>query len=95
MKVRIYRHFIYKAMTVYHRVKHVPVKLIIYVDDQYKLKVTFNLNTYEHWEGLIVKVQGNYISKTFIIGNMYRSPRMRNEDLYVFIDEFTPTISIS
>ena len=29
--------------------------LIIYVDDQYKSKVTFNLNTYEHWEGLIVK----------------------------------------
>ena len=29
------------------------------VDNQYKSKVTFNLNTYEHWQGLIVKVQGN------------------------------------
>ena len=23
--------------------------LILYVDDQYKSKITFNLNTYEHW----------------------------------------------
>ena len=67
--------------------------LIIYVDDQYKSKVTFNLNTYEHWEDLIVKVQGNSISKTFTIGNIYRSPRTRNEDLNVFIDESTPIIS--
>ena len=68
--------------------------LIIYVDDQYTPKVKFNLNTYEHWEGLIVKVQGNSLSKTFTIGNIYRSPRTRNEDLNVFIDEFTPIISI-
>ena len=66
---------------------------MIYVDDQYKSKVTFNLNTYEHWEGLIIKVQGNSLSKTFTIGNRYRSPRTRNEDLKVFIDEFTPIIS--
>ena len=64
---------------------------MIYVDDQHKSKVTFNLNTYEHWEGLIVKVQGNYLSKTFTIGNI--SPRTRNEDLNVFIDEVTPIIS--
>ena len=40
---------------------------------------------------MIVKVQGNTLSKTFTIGNI--SPRMRNEDLKVFIDEFTPIIS--
>ena len=68
--------------------------LIIYVDDQYKSKVTFNLNTYEHWEGLMVKVQGNSLSKTFTNGNIHRSPRARNEDLNVFIDEFTPIISL-
>ena len=93
MKVRIYRHFIYKATTVYHRVKTSKGGLIIYVDDQYKSKVTFNLNTYEHWEGLIVKVQGHSQSKTFTTGNIYRSPRTRNEDLNVFIDTFTPVIS--
>ena len=49
--------------------------LIISVDDQYKSKVTFNLNTYEHWEGLIVKVQGNTLSKTFTIGNIYLRER--------------------
>ena len=67
--------------------------LVIYVDAQYKSKVTFNLNTYEHWEGLIVKVLGNCLSKTFTIGNIYRSPRTRNEDLNVFIDEFTTIIT--
>ena len=45
--------------------------LIIYVDDQYKSKVTFNLKTYEHWEGLVVKEQGNTLSKTFSIGNIH------------------------
>ena len=63
--------------------------LIIYVDDQYKLIVTFNLNTYGHWEGLIVKIQGNSLSKTFTNVNIYRSQRTRNEDLNVF----TPIIS--
>ena len=52
-----------------------------------------SFNTYEHWEGLIIKVQGNSLSKTFTIGNIYRSPRTRNEDLKVFIDEFTPILS--
>ena len=42
---------------------------------------------------MIVKVQGNSLSKTFTIENIYRSPRTRNEDLGVFIDEFTPIIS--
>ena len=40
-----------------------------------------------------VKVQGNTLSKTFTIGNIYRSPRTRNEDLYVSINEFTQIIS--
>ena len=42
----------------------------------------------------MIKVQGNSLSKTFTIGNTYRSPRTRNENLNVFIDEFTPIISI-
>ena len=80
---------------------HLPVRLdrlyvgrglIIYIDDQYKSKVICNLNTYQQWKGLVVKVQSN-LSKTVTIGNIYRSPRMRNEDLSAFIDEFTPIIS--
>ena len=64
----------------------------IHIDNQYKSKVTCNLNTYEHWEGLVVKVQSN-LSKMFTIGNIYRSPRTRNEDLSAFIDEFTSIMS--
>jgi len=50
--------------------------LIIYIDNQYKSKVTYNLNTYEHLKGLVVKVQSN-LSKTFTIGNIYIDRRER------------------
>ena len=42
---------------------------------------------------MIVKVQGNALSNMFTIGNIYRSPRTRNEDLKVSIDEFTQILS--
>ena len=45
--------------------------LLIYVDNKYKSEVKMNLNTYEHWEGLMIKVTGNNLSKTMTIGNIY------------------------
>ena len=38
--------------------------LVIYIDDKYKADVISNLNSYEHWEGLIIKVNGGNLSKT-------------------------------
>ena len=45
--------------------------LLMYVDNKYKSEVKMNLNTYEHWEGLMIKVTGNNLSKTMTIGNIY------------------------
>ena len=45
--------------------------LVIYIDDKYKADVITNLNSYEHWEGLILKVNGENLSKTLNIGNLY------------------------
>ena len=55
--------------------------LLIYVDNKYKSEVKMNLNTYEHWEGLMIKVTGNNLSKTMTIGNIYRPPRTCNENI--------------
>ena len=67
--------------------------LLIYVDNKYKSEVKMNLNTYEHWEGLMIKVTGNNLSKTMTIGNIYRPPRTCNENITKFIDEFSSVIS--
>ena len=45
-------------------------ELLIYVDNKYKSEVKINLNMYEHWEGPIIKVTGNSLSKTMTIGNI-------------------------
>ena len=48
-----------------------------------------NLNIYEHWEGLIIKLNGGNLSKTLTIGNIYRPPRTHNEQINAFINEFS------
>ena len=45
--------------------------LVLYIDDKYKADVIINLNSYEHWEGSIIKVNGGNLSKTLTIGNIY------------------------
>ena len=41
--------------------------LVLYIDDKYKADAIINLNSYEHWEGLIIKVNGGNLSKTLTI----------------------------
>ena len=36
---------------------------------------------YEHWEGLIVQINGGNLSKSITIGNIYRPPRTSNDNL--------------
>ena len=43
--------------------------LVIYIDDTYKADVIINLNSYGHWEGLIIKVNCGNLSKTLTIGH--------------------------
>ena len=61
--------------------------LLIYVDNKYKSEVKMNLNTYEHWEGLMIKVTG------WTIGNIYRPPRTCNKNITKLIDEFSSVLS--
>ena len=39
---------------------------------------------YEHWEGLIVQINGGNISKSITIGNIYRPPRTPNDNLIAY-----------
>ena len=66
---------------------------MIYVDKKYKTEVKYNINRYEHWEGLIVDIKGGCLSETITIGNIYRPPRTTNDSLNVFIEELSYTLS--
>ena len=64
-------------------------ELVIYIDYTYKADVINNLNLYEHWEGLIIQVNGGNLAKSLIIGNIYRPPKILNEQINAFITEFS------
>ena len=67
--------------------------LIIYVDNNYRSEVKLKLNMYEHWEGLIVQINGGNLSKNITIGNIYRPPRTSNDNLNALINEFSSIVS--
>ena len=67
--------------------------LVIYVDNTYTSKVKLNINMHEYWEGLIVHITGCGLTKTVTLGNIYRPPRSRNDDLHSFTNEFAHIIS--
>ena len=67
--------------------------LVIYVDNTYTSKVKLNINMHESWEGLIVPIKGRGLTKSLTLGNIYRPPRTRNDDLNSFINEFAYIIS--
>ena len=68
--------------------------LIVYVDNNYRSEVTLKLNMYEHWEGLIVQINGGNLSKSITIGNIYRPPRTSNDNLNAFINECSTIVSL-
>ena len=43
--------------------------LIVYVDNNYRSEVKLKLNMYEHWEGIIVEINGGNISTNVMIGS--------------------------
>ena len=52
-----------------------------------------NLNNYELWEGLIIKVSEGGLTKPAILGNIYRPPRNSIDNLEQFITEFSLLLS--
>ena len=59
--------------------------LIIYVDSKYIYEVIQNLNSYELWDGLIIKISEGGLTKPAIIGNIHRPPMNLNDNLEQFI----------
>ena len=49
---------------------------------------------YEHWEGLIVQINGGNLSKSITIGNIYRPPQTSNDNVNACINEFSSTGSL-
>ena len=41
--------------------------LIIYVDNRFQYEVQLNINTYEYWQGLIIKVTGVDYQKQLLL----------------------------
>ena len=66
---------------------------MIYIDTKYKTEVKFNINRYEHWEGLIIDIKGGSLSETITIENIYKPPRTTNDNLNVFIEELSYNLS--
>ena len=52
-----------------------------------------NLNIYQHWEGLVIKVKGDPLTNLFIICNIYRPPRSTIPILREFLDELAPVMN--
>ena len=57
-------------------------------------EVIFNLNMYEHWEGLTIQINGSNLFKSVTIGNIYRHPRTSNDNLNAFINDIFRSIII-
>ena len=67
--------------------------LAIYVQEHYKYKL---LSCYQHtkiWEGLFIEIESEEFKKKFIIGNMYRPPRERNENYQSFLNKLSPVLT--
>ena len=58
--------------------------LIVHVDNNYISEVKLKLNMYEHCEGLIVQINGGYLSKSITTGNIYSPPQTSNDNLNIF-----------
>ena len=49
---------------------------------------------YEDWEGLMVQLNGDNLSKSITIGNIYRPPRTSDDNVNAFIKEYTSLVSL-
>ena len=66
--------------------------IILYVDTKLQYEVQLNINTYEYWEGQIIKLTWIGLSKAITIGDIYRPPSIVREHIRHFINEFTTLI---
>lgn len=68
--------------------------LITYIHSKYKYK---NLNIYTPsniWEGLFLEISGGDLTRSIIVGNIYKPPKNNNnnENIEIFTEEITPVL---
>lgn len=67
--------------------------LIIYLHERYKHVNKMKLNMFNTWEGQVIQVnKGKTLSKSVILGNIYRPPKDSIEHYNEFITEFSPIL---
>ena len=67
--------------------------LVTYVDIHFSYEIILNINEYANWEGQIIKVSGGGLPKSVIICNLYRPPRMLQDQIRQFINELSTVLS--
>ena len=69
--------------------------LLIYLHKRYSHVVRKLYSSSDFWEGLFIDISGGNLSKHITLGNIYRPPKLNNNDLSIatFIDEFAPILS--
>ena len=67
--------------------------LITYVDVHFRYEIILNINEYANWEGQIIKVSGGGLPKSVIICNLYRPPRMLQDQIRQLINELSTVLS--
>ena len=66
--------------------------LIVYINEAFKGTQIKSLNTFSTWEGQIIKVSDGALQRPINIVNVYRAPKVKNDDYYQFIQELNPLL---
>ena len=69
--------------------------LLIYLHKRYSHVVRKLYDSSDFWEGLFIDISGANLSKHITLGNIYRPPKLNNNDLSIstIIEEFAPILS--
>ena len=66
--------------------------LMIYLNKKFDYHVIMTLNTYDTWEGQIVRITKGGLLKPIILANIYRPPKNFNQKYRQFTQELTPIL---
>ena len=69
--------------------------LLIYLHVRHSHTVINLHDPSDFWEGLFIYIYGANLTKHITLGNIYRPPKLNNNDLCIstFMDEFAPILS--
>jgi exonuclease III len=64
----------------------------MYVNKKFVAETIMTLNTYDTWEGQVIRITKGGLRRPIIIANIYRPPKDVHEKYRQFIQEFTPIL---